>query len=217
METSKLLWTGPQKAAWTLLLAHGAGVGMDSPFMVAFAEGLAAQGKSIGGLRVARFEFPYMQARHQGKKKPPDREPVLLETWRCMITSMVDGGFPRQRLLIGGKSLGGRMASLIADEQRVAGLICLGYPFHPPGKPQQLRTPHLQALKTPTLICQGTRDPFGKATEVTHYGLSEAIQIYWVEDGDHSFKPRKASGRTETENWEAAMAAIIDFIAKRSS
>lgn len=102
-----------------------------------------------------------MKAQRQGKQRPPDREPVLLKTWQDVIAAIVNTGFPRERLLIGGKSLGGRMASLIADEQAVAGLICLGYPFHPSGKPERLRTVHLRAIKTPTLICQGSRDPFG--------------------------------------------------------
>jgi predicted alpha/beta-hydrolase family hydrolase len=189
-------------------------MGMDSPFMTTFAKGLAAQGESVSGLKVARFEFPYMQSQREGRKKPPDKEPVLLESWRNMITSVVETSCPRNQLLIGGKSLGGRMASLIADEQKVAGLICLGYPFHPPGKPQQLRIAHLQTLKTPALICQGTRDPFGKATEVASYNLSETIQIHWVEDGDHSFKPPRASGWTETKSWELAMTKIINFIGK---
>jgi uncharacterized protein len=212
MKASELRWTGSSGAAWTLILAHGAGGGMDSPFMETFANGLPTQGESLGGLRVGRFEFPYMQARRGGSNKPPDREPVLREAWRRVIAAVVDTACSRKHLLIGGKSLGGRIASLIADEEEVAGLICLGYPFHPPGKPQQLRTAHLQTLRTPTLICQGTRDPFGKPAEVVDYNLSKAIRIHWIEEGDHSFKPRKASGRTERENWEAVMVAVVNFI-----
>jgi predicted alpha/beta-hydrolase family hydrolase len=104
------------------------------------------------------------------------------------------------------------MASLIADEQEVSGLICLGYPFHPPGKPTTLRTAHLQTLKTTTLICQGTRDPFGTKEEVLAYELSSTIRLHWLEDGEHSFKPRKASGRSEMDNWNAAMEAVVSFI-----
>lgn len=129
---------------------------------------------------------------------------------------MVNAGCPREQLLIGGKSLGGRLASLIADEQEVAGLICLGYPFHPPGKPERLRNAHLQVLRTPTLICQGSRDPFGSREEVSGYTLSPVIRIHWLEDGDHGFRSRKSSGRTERENWNEAMDAIIDFIARLS-
>ncbi len=208
-----LLTVGPAAAVWTLILAHGAGQGMDSPFMAAFAEGLAARGERIGGLRVIRFEFPYMrEAKRQGASRPPDREPVLLECWRRVISQVEAGGCPRRLLVIGGKSLGGRMASMIVDEQGVAGLVCLGYPFHPPGKPERLRTAHLQALRTPTLICQGARDPFGQPAEVAGYALSPAIRFCWLADGGHSFEPSKASGRTETENRQAAMEAIIEFL-----
>ena len=215
MDTPDLLLVGPQDAAWSLVLAHGASEGMASPFMTAFAEGLAARGEKIGGLRVIRFEFPYMSAtRREGKSRPPEREPVLLETWRTVIATQQAAGYARARLVIGGKSLGGRMASLIADEQGIAGLVCLGYPFHPPGRPEPLRTAHLKNLRTPTLICQGTHDPFGTATEVPKYPLSAAIQLYWLEDGDHSFKPRRVSGRTEIQNREAAMDAVIAFVAR---
>lgn len=208
-----LITSGPKDAVWTLILAHGAGQGMDSPFMAAFADGLASRGDAMGGLQVLRFEFPYMvTAQREGKSKPPDREPVLLERWRNVIETVEADGCPRERLVIGGKSLGGRMASLIADEQSVAGLICLGYPFHPPGKPTTLRTAHLQTLQTPTLICQGSRDPFGTREEVHHYELSPAIRLHWLEDGEHSFKPRKASGLTEIDNWQAAMEAVVSFI-----
>lgn len=208
----ELLTVGPDEAARTLILAHGAGQGMDSPFMAAFAEGLATRGDGMDGLRVIRFEFPYMQeARRQGASRPPDREPVLLEYWRRVIAQVEAGGCARERLIIGGKSLGGRMASLIADEQGVAGLVCLGYPFHPPGKPERLRTAHLQTLRTPTLICQGARDPFGQIAEVADYVLSPAIRFCWLTDGGHSFEPAKAFGGTETENWQIAMEAVIGF------
>lgn len=117
-------------------------------------------------------------------------------------------------IYIGGKSMGGRMASLVADELGVAGLICLGYPFHPPGKPDKLRTAHLAGLQTPTLICQGERDTFGQRAEVAGYDLSSAINFEWLPDGDHSFKPRKRSGFTEADNLAAAAAACAAFIAR---
>jgi predicted alpha/beta-hydrolase family hydrolase len=115
-------------------------------------------------------------------------------------------------LVIGGKSMGGRIASLIADEAGVAGLVCLGYPFHPVGKPDRLRVAHLATLTTPTLIVQGTRDPFGTREEVAGYALSDAIKIHWLEDGDHDFKPRKASGHTQQQHWHDAVAAVAGFI-----
>ena len=180
---------------------------MDSPFMVAMAEGLAAQGH-----RVARFEFPYMAERREtGKKRPPNPQRILLETWNAVIDELGPDG-----LIIGGKSMGGRMASIVArmreDEgAQVKGCVCLGYPFHPPGKPEKLRTEHLADLQTPTLICQGERDTFGTKDEVPGYSLSDAIQVTWLPDGDHGFKPRKASGYTEEQNWQRAIAAITQF------
>jgi predicted alpha/beta-hydrolase family hydrolase len=118
----------------------------------------------------------------------------------------------REGLVIGGKSMGGRIASLVADEAGAAGLVCLGYPFHPVGQPERLRVEHLEAIRTPTLIVQGERDPFGSQEEVAGYRLSSAIRIAWVVDGDHSFKPRKKSGRTEQQNWEAALGEIVTFL-----
>jgi predicted alpha/beta-hydrolase family hydrolase len=207
---TEIVFTGPKSAPLTVALAHGAGAPMDSPFMDAFAEGLAAR-----GLRCARFEFPYMAGRREdGRKRPPNPARILLETWREVIDSI-----GRDKLVIGGKSMGGRMASMVAAELEgekapVRGVVCLGYPFHPPGKPEKLRTEHLEALKTPTLICQGTRDTFGTREEVPGYPLSRKIKLHWLEDGDHGFKPRKASGRTEQQNWDEALDAIQAFCAK---
>jgi uncharacterized protein len=199
----ELKWDGPGAAQWSAALAHGAGAGMDSPFMDFFAKGL---GKS--GFRVVRFESPYMGSKRvTGRQKPPDREPVLRETWLKVVQRLGHEG-----LVIGGKSMGGRIASLVADEVGVAGLVCLGYPFHPVGKPDRLRVEHLRAIKTPTLIVQGERDPFGTRGEVAGYKLSPAVRLAWIEDGDHSFKPRKASGRTERQNWEAALGEIATFL-----
>jgi uncharacterized protein len=201
MKEVELYFNGPS-AATTVALAHGAGAGMDSPFMQAFAEGLAA-----AGLRVARFEFPYMAGRRAGKRRPPDREPVLRQTWAQVIEQLGPS-----RPVIGGKSLGGRIASLVADEAAVPGLICLGYPFHPAGQTEKLRVDHLRDLKTPTLILQGERDTLGNRTEVAAYELSKAIELCWLPDGDHSFKPRRASGRTELQNWQEAIRTVAKFV-----
>lgn len=143
----------------------------------------------------------------EGKKRPPDREPMLRATWLQVIKEL-----GRSHLVIGGKSMGGRIASMVADEAQVKGLVCLGYPFHPAGKPDRLRVEHLHKLATKTLILQGTRDPFGSREEVGKYRLSSSIAIRWLEDGDHSFKPRKASGRTEEQNWGAAIEAIVAYV-----
>lgn len=202
----ELLIDGPENADTKLVLAHGAGQGMASPFMEQIAQLLAGE-----QLQVIRFNFPYMQEQlRNGRKRPPDREKKLLEAWRDMLT-LVRAQLP-DKLLIGGKSMGGRMASLLADELRVDGLICLGYPFHPPGRPERLRTQHLASLRTPALICQGERDSFGRRDEVGDYDLSSKIQLCWLADGDHSFKPRKSSGLTLEQNLERAAKAILHFI-----
>ncbi len=199
------LTDGPSNAPMTIALAHGAGAPMDSDWMNAMTDALVGH-----GLRVVRFEFPYMvERRESGKKRPPNPQRVLLETWRAVIEDL-----GADNLIIGGKSMGGRMASLIADEMQVRGLVCLGYPFHPPGRPEKLRTEHLSELKTPTLICQGERDTFGTKDEVPGYHLSQAIRVFWLPDGDHGLKPRKKSGLTEAENIAAAASEIAAFAAE---
>ncbi|HSR67620.1 MAG TPA: alpha/beta fold hydrolase [Acidobacteriota bacterium] len=197
--------SGQAKAS--LILAHGAGAAMDTPFMDSLARAMAQ-----GGVRVIRFEFPYMQQRRQdGRLRPPDRPPKLLAAWKEAIED-ARAEFPSQPLFIGGKSMGGRIASMVADEFRVTGLICLGYPFHPPGRPQNLRTEHLEDLTTPTLILQGERDPFGKPEEIAGYTLSDAISVEYLPDGDHSFKPRKSSGHTLDENINTSIGKMREFI-----
>ncbi len=203
-----ILFDGPDNARASFLFAHGAGVGMDSEFMTSIAEGLAAN-----DIRVARFEFAYMaQRRTGGSKRPPPKVDKLEIEYKEAIELLA----PESALFIGGKSMGGRVASLIADDLytagNLAGLICLGYPFHPPGKPESLRTAHLEALHTPTLICQGTRDPFGTLDDVKTYKLSKKIVFEWLEDGEHSFKPRKSADVTLEENLAQAVEAITYFI-----
>ncbi len=174
---------------------------MDTPFMNIVARELGER-----GIRVVRFEFPYMAARRTGGKRgAPDREPVLLATWR-EVAAKLGGG---ERLFIGGKSMGGRMSTLVADELRVRGVVCFGYPFHPPGQPAKVRTAHLETLVTPMLVLQGERDPFGRPEDVAGYHLSPRIRIEWIKDGDHSLKPRAKSGVTERQN----VARAIDLAA----
>jgi predicted alpha/beta-hydrolase family hydrolase len=197
-----LLLDGPDTATLTVALAHGAGAPMDSAFMSFFAEGLVTR-----GFRVARFEFPYMARRRDGVRPPPDGPNVLLDIWQSVIDRLGP-----DRLVIGGKSLGGRMASMIADTAGVRGLVCLGYPFHPPGQPDRLRIAHLRELRTPALLIQGTRDPFGPREEVEQFPLSPRIRIHFLEDGEHSFKPRASSGRTERQNLNEALAVLHAFL-----
>jgi len=189
----------------TVILAHGAGAGMDSAFMVYFAEGIAK-----AGFKCCLFDFPYMAKRMEdGKKRPPDRAPKLAEVYKEVITDCHAGG----PLYIGGKSMGGRIASMILaeDPQLADGLILLGYPFAPPGKPENIRVEHFPALMKPTLIVQGERDVFGGKVFVESLSLPDHFRLKWVPDGDHGFKPRKASGYTETENWDAALACVTDY------
>ncbi len=196
----------PGEHGITVALAHGAGAPMDSPFMNVMASGLAAE-----GLRVARFEFPYMRARREeGRNRPPDREPVLRAAWLSAISEL-GGTTGVNRLIIGGKSMGGRFASMVADEAGVRGLACLGYPFHPPGQPAKLRVAHLEHLKTPAVFVQGTRDPFGNREDVAGYTLSPSIRFVWLEDGDHSLKPRVSSGKTERGHLEEAVRAVVEL------
>ena len=205
MADDSLLVNGSSDAPITLVLAHGAGAAMDSRFMNIVAE-------AIGGaeVRVVRFEFPYMAARRiSGKRGAPDREPVLMDSWRSVIAKLGDVA----KIVIGGKSMGGRMASMVADEAGVAGVVCLGYPFHPPGNTGRTRVKHLENLRTPALIVQGTRDSFGGPDEVADYKLSKKLRIVWIEAGDHSLKPLVRSGRTETQNIASAIEEVQLFIA----
>jgi len=199
------IFDGPAESPVCVLLAHGSGAGMESPAMGTIADGLAE-----AGLRVMRFEFPYMQTiRKTGKRRPPDRAPVLLEHFREEIRQC---GYSPERIVLAGRSMGGRMASMIADEFEVMALVCLGYPFHPPARPDKLRTEHLEDLATPTLVLQGERDSFGNVEEVGQYALSKSIVVTWVPDGDHGFKPRKASGHTEQGNLEFAVDEFVSFV-----
>jgi hypothetical protein len=204
---------GPKDAERHLVLAHGAGAPMTSPFLEKMAHLLIER-----GLRVSRFEFPYMAARRQGgKRKPPPRAEQLAQPYADVVNTLYAALPPGQSLLIGGKSMGGRVASLIADqlygEGRIAGLVCLGYPFHPPGAPEKLRTAHLEGLRCPALIVQGERDPFGMRAEVETYKLSPSIRFEWAPDGDHDLGPRGGSGFTRAGNLGAAADAVSAFAA----
>lgn len=204
------LFDGPDKADVTILLAHGAGAPMDSLSMTAAAKALAGV-----GFRVARFEFDYMAARRGGTSRPPPRAEKLNPQYLAAIAALAATG----TLVIGGKSMGGRVASMVADglfeTGRIGGLLCLGYPFHPPAKPEQLRTGHLIDLNTPTLIVQGTRDEFGTREEVSTYRLSPAIDILWLEDGDHDLKPRKRVSGFSAADHLGTMAAAVSAWAGR--
>jgi len=189
----------------TLILAHGAGAPMDSQFINDMAERLAAL-----GIGVMRFEFPYMaQRRIDGGKRPPNPQAKLLDCWRQVYATLrphVSG-----RLAIGGKSMGGRMASLLADELKADALVCLGYPFYAVGKPEKPRVAHLADLLTPTLIVQGERDTLGNREAVEGYTLSKHIRVHWLPTANHDLKPLKAAG----VSYQDCMQATAEQVAKR--
>lgn len=199
---------GDPAAPVRLLLAHGAGAGMDHPFLARLSELLAG-----ADIEVVRFNFPYMIAMAEsGKRRPPDRAPQLLDHWRSMMAR-----FAHPRLFLAGKSMGGRMAAELADESGAAGLVLLGYPFHPVGKPERWRGEVLKSIQTPTLLLQGERDSFGSRAELVDFPFSARVSRHWIPDGDHSFVPRKASGRDEAANLSLAAGLITRFIEERAS
>lgn len=199
---SQWIVEGPESGP-LFIFAHGAGAGMEHDFMAAVAKGLVEQ-----GIRVVRFNFPYMIKRAEdGKKRPPDRAPKLLEAYEEVIAH-----FTSQPIVIGGKSMGGRMSSLLAENELVAGIACLGFPFHPPGKPEKFKGDHLANIEKPTLILQGERDTFGKREEFDDFVLSSQVKVSFLPDGDHRFKPRKSSGHTEAGNIDLAVEQLAAFI-----
>lgn len=188
----------------TFIFAHGAGAGKNSEFMQLMAEGLAKH-----NINVVRFNFAYMQlAEDLGKRRPPDRADKLLVHFKSILSD-VDRSLP---IFIGGKSMGGRMASMLLQESSAFGCICMGYPFHPPAKPEKLRTEHLLAMNKPVLILQGERDTFGTREDIGSYNLSSQVQVSYLADGDHSFKPRKASGFSLEANLNKAIQQSAAFI-----
>lgn len=200
----KTLVNQADNPAATFVFAHGAGAGQSSDFMQLVAEGISKH-----NINVLRFNFAYMQlAEELGKRRPPDRSDKLLSHFRAVLQD-IDNSLP---VFIGGKSMGGRMASMLLVESQALGCICMGYPFHPPGKPEKLRTEHLLAIPKPVLILQGERDTFGGREEVDGYHLSKQVKLSYLEDGDHSFKPRKASGVTLEQNLNLAINKTVEFI-----
>ena len=205
-----VLREGAVDAPVRILLAHGAGAGMDHGFLAQLSRLLAGP-----EIEVVRFNFPYMTKRAQdGKRRPPDRQPLLLEHWRQMVLE-----FAHPRLFLAGKSMGGRMAAELyhdgGDAMNAAGLLILGYPFHPPAKPDRWRGDVLKQIKVPTLLLQGERDTFGSRAELAEFPFSPNVSVHWLTDGDHGFKPRKVSGVSEQENMQYAADTIKHFVALR--
>mgnify|MGYP002634093403 CR=1 FL=1 len=198
----------------TLILAHGAGAGQTSPFMVSFAEGLAAR-----GLRVVTFNFLYTE---QGRRAP-DRAPKLEACYRA-VAPLVRAGAPQRALFIGGKSMGGRIATHIAagpdptDEAGMAaadvtGVVALGYPLHPPGRPDKMRDAHLPRIRVPVLVVQGARDTFGTEAELRPVlARMPNATLHVIDGGDHSLRIRRKSAPPKDEIYAGVMDEIIGWV-----
>jgi uncharacterized protein len=199
-----------EKPFAALVLAHGAGAGQLSSFMVEAARGFATRGVST-----ATFDFPYITAR----RKVPDRTPVLEQAWREAIESARSdlGGLP---LFIGGKSMGGRIATHVAAQKnvgRITGVLLLGYPLHPPGRPEQRRDAHLPDIAEPMLFVQGEKDAFGGTDEIT--ALLPRFQratLHGIPGGDHSFRVPGGKGRQQ-ETFEQILNVATDWMRSRLS
>ncbi len=196
---------GPAVSDVLIVLAHGAGAPMDSDFMRVIAGEVGQR-----GFRVCRFNFLYSEQ----QRKAPDRQAVLEDTYRAVLEA-VRGH--HDSVVVGGKSLGGRIASLIvAAGAPVDGLVFLGYPLHPPGRPDRIRKAHLSDISVPMLFVEGTRDPFCplETLEEVRSELTAPTEVAVIDDGDHSFKIRKSSGRTTDEAWVEAADAVSAWVAK---
>jgi hypothetical protein len=199
---------GPDDGAAVIVLAPGAGGGLDGAFMKRVARGLADH-----GLQVCRFNFGYTE---KGRRSP-DKQPLLEETYRDVVRSVrpVAG---RRPLFLGGKSMGGRIAShIVAGGEAAAGLILLGYPLHPPGRPDRIRDEHLRAIDIPMLFVEGTRDPFCplETLERARGSITARTSVVVINDGDHSFKVPKASGRTTEAAWQEVIEAVARWVRER--
>ncbi|CAH9067447.1 hypothetical protein PSECIP111951_03796 [Pseudoalteromonas holothuriae] len=203
-------WFRPNQPIAQLIFAHGAGAGCDSPFMQTMAQHLCDL-----NIQVGLFDFEYMQqAKALGKRRPPERAPKLLAYFAKQL-AQADKQLP---LFIGGKSMGGRMASMLVTQgfDSVKGVIAMGYPFHPPGKPLKLRTEHFVDMPCPFLVLQGERDTFGTKAELLAMQFNKTPDFVWFADGDHSLKPRKKSGYREAEHLLEAAKHAAQFMQEYS-
>jgi predicted alpha/beta-hydrolase family hydrolase len=187
-----------------LILCHGAGAGHDSVFLNRLRQRLAA-----GGIQVVALEFGYMTTmRREGRRRPPPRIETLvaeLGEWYRAISAL-DVETP---LWLGGKSMGGRVASLLATRVDMAGLVLCGYPFHPPGKPERLRLDHWPEIRCPILLFQGTRDPFGRRDEVDGYDLPAQVECHFMEGGDHDWQAPKRHAQTQSTLIDEAAGHVV--------
>lgn len=210
----ELLINGPHEGP-VYILAHGAGADMNSDFLTQVAEGLA-----LKGIRVVRFNFPYMiKSAQDGKRRPPDRAPKLLAAYQDVVEKIVQQ--TNKPVMIGGKSMGGRIASMLAQQailssSSILGAACIGFPFHAPKKEPKDRLDHLVRITKPVLIFQGTRDVMGNKEEVIEYQklkrIDCAVKIHWLEDGDHDLKPRKVSGFNHQQHINHTIEQLAEYV-----
>ncbi|MGJ7456473.1 alpha/beta family hydrolase [Halomonas sp. MA07-2] len=192
-----------------LLMAHGAGSGQDSTFLEHCRDALAER-----GVQTLAIEFAFLQQmRREARRRPPPRIDRLVEELMRWCDTLTHSSLPP--LWLGGKSMGGRVASLLAARDGAAGLILCGYPFHPSAKPESLRLSHWPLIACPTLVLQGSRDPFGNRAEIASYDLG-AARVHLLEDGDHDWRPRRASGRTQASLIDEAAEVIAVFMAEHA-
>ncbi|MGI8775075.1 MAG: alpha/beta hydrolase family protein [Actinomycetota bacterium] len=198
------VFDGPKDADALLVLAPGAGADIHSDFMSFFADCMGGH-----GVRVCRFNFRYLEL----GRKAPDRQPILEETYAAVAEHLA--GEPAGRLFLGGKSMGGRIASHVAAAGTICdGLVFLGYPLHPPGRPDRLRDAHLHDVKVPMLFVEGTRDPFCPLETLERVAAELPVppEVAVIEGGDHSLKVAKSSGRTTQDAWTEACSHVAAWI-----
>jgi uncharacterized protein len=188
-----------------LILAHGAGSSMDHPFLTFVHETLARR-----GIMTVKFNFPYMEA----GRKAPDHRDVLADTWRAVIQQVRADAKPGA-LFVGGRSMGGRIASVVAaGGEQVAGLVLLGYPLHPAGRPEALRSKHLARIACPMLFVQGSRDRLCDLDKLNGVlaPLSVPVTLHLIEEGDHSFKVPKRTGLSEQQIWDGIVQRVVSWL-----
>ena len=211
MKFDNILINGPKEAKNILLLAHGAGAPMDSTFMNTISDGL-----NNNGIITFRFEFPYMEKRRSGKNTFPDKLDVLCDFYKKIYFNIKKIN-PDKNIWLGGKSMRGRVSTLISRSLDIKGVIVFGYPFHPINKLDKLRLESLQLSGPPILIIQGTRDKFGTITEVKKYKIHKNNTIFWIKDGDHSYNTLKKSGLSSKDAIVQAYNEASIFIKKTKS
>lgn len=189
-------------AAWTFIYAPGAGSNLRDPFGQRLAEHLPE-----AALSLVRFQFPYQEA---GLRRP-DSPKTLLATWRAVLESSGSDG---ARVAVGGRSLGGRIASMLVSEgAAVDALALFAYPLHPPGKPERMRSAHLEKITCPALFCSGTRDPFATPGELAAAAaLAPDSRVHLLDGADHGFATLKSSGRSREDVWAEAAGVLVEWL-----